>query len=304
MKRLTSIGLIVLCLAVCSVPVGASNAAQLPSAGVTTPGGGVTSSVTANREPSQFTAVSWNVDSGGADPHVVAVRMSEMKGVDLWGLCEVQDDHWARLFEQAASGTEPGQFARILSPTGGSDRSCILYDRTKFECLGSFEFSWAGQSWYRRDLGLRPGLVAHLRHRETKQDLYFMVNRFHGVSADKQAAMLSEWAGKQEIPVVAVGTYDFQYRPEATSASSTDRRGYPTLTANGVFQWLMPDNPVPTVWRTGLDAIDDFILLADSRHMLAGRSQVIVESDDFPDNEMTPNHRPISATLTIRPVAR
>lgn len=278
MKRLTSIVLTALCLA--GVAAGRDS------------------------DSNQFTVVSWNVDSGGADPHMVALRISEMKGVDVWGLCEVLDEFWAKLFEQAASDNEPGRFGRFLSPTGGSDRSCILYDRTKFECLGRFEFNWSGQPWYRHELGLRPGLVAHLRHRSSGQDLYFMVNRLYGLSADKQAAALTEWASHQDAPVLAMGTYDFAYRPEAELASPAGRRGYPVLTANGVFQWLMPDNPVQTVWRGNLDTIDDFILLADREHRLTGRSQIIVEPGDFPDTELTPDHRPVSATFTIRPVGR
>ncbi len=251
-------------------------------------------------EPNQFTLISWNVDSGGADPHVVASRISEMKGVDLWGFCRVRDESWARLFAQAAGGMDSGRFIRIVSPTAGSDRSCILYDKTQFDCLGSWEFSWAGQPWYSRELGLRPGLVAHLQHRTTGQELYFMVNWLHGPTADKQASILTEWAADQDIPIIAVGTYDFEYRTENLMSSPTTRRGYPTLTAGGVFQWLMPDNPVPTVLRGDLGVIDDFVLLADKERKLTGRSLVIVQPDDFPDSNLTPDHRPVSATLTVR----
>ncbi len=289
MKRLTCISVAVGCLALCSVPAAAFN--QSPSVVVTQP------------PCNQFKAISWNVDSGGADPHVVSVRISEMNDVSLWGFCEVQNELWAELFEQAANGLEPGRFARITSPTAGRDRSCILYDRTQFDCLGWFEFSWAGQPWYSCTLALRPGLVAHLRHRVTRQELYFMVNLFRGTMSDKQAAVLTEWARCQEIPVLAVGTYDFEYRPETQPPAETVRRGYPALTATGVFQWIMPDNPMPTVSRGELGAIDDFVLLADPQHKFAGRSQVMVQPEDFPDNDLTPDHRPVAATLIIKPVA-
>jgi hypothetical protein len=286
MKRLTCVAVAALCLAVCSVPTTAFS--QTPSV------------VTTEVEFPHFNVISWNVDSGGADPHVVALRISEMKDVALWGFCEVRDERWAGLFEQAANGLEPGRFVQILSLTGGSDRSCILYDKTQFDCLGWFEFSWAGQPWYSRELHLRPGLVAHLCHRASKQQFYFMVNRIQGAAADKQAAALPEWASQQDIPVLAVGTYDFEYRPEAQSASVAGRRGYPALTGTGVFQWVMPDNPIPTVSRGDLGAIDDFVLLADSQHKLAARSLVIIQPEDFPDNDLTPDHRPVSTTLVIR----
>ena len=128
-----------------------------------------------------------------------------------------------------------------------------------------------------------------------------MVNWLYGAPADDQAVALNEWAGRQDIPVVAVGTYDFQYRPATRPVYTPGRLGYALLTDNGVFQWLMPDNPIRTVWRGDLDIIDDFILLADGKHRLVGRSHVLVEPGDFPDNELTPDHRPVLATLTIRP---
>jgi hypothetical protein len=286
MKRLTCIGIAAWCLAACSMSIAASN--ESPSVVVTTP------------PCDQFTTISWNVDSGGADPHVIAARISGMKGVALWGFCEVKDDHWAELFEQAANGVEPGRFARIVSPTPGGDRCCILYDRTQFDCLGWFEFSWAGRPWYSYEQHLRPGLVAHLSHRATKQAFYYMVNRIQGAIADKQAALLPEWACQQDIPVVAVGTYDFDITSPTPSIAG--RRGYPILTATGIFQWIMPDNPLPTVSRGDLGVIDDFVFLADSQHRLTAKSMVISEPDDFPDSDLTSNHRPVSATLTIRPI--
>ena len=286
MKRLTCVAALASCLMVCGVP--ATVFGQTPEVVVT------------EVKPPQFTAISWNVDSGGADPHVVAARISEMRDVALWGFCEVQSERWAELFQQAADGLEPGRFVRIFSPTAGNDRSCILYDKTQFDCLGWFEFAWAGQPWYSLELHLRPGLVAHLCHRATKQQFYFMVNRIQGATADKQAALLPQWAGQQDIPVLAVGTYDFEYRPDAQPSSAAGRRGYPTLPGTGVFQWVMPDNPIPTVSRGDLGAIDDFVLLADSQNKLTARSKVVSQPEDFPDNDMTPDHRPVSTTISMR----
>ena len=247
----------------------------------------------------EFTLVSWNVDSGGADPHFVALRISEIEGVDLWGLCEVRDERWAALFREAACEDDPGAFASILSPTGGSDRSCILYDRRKFDCLGCSELDWRDQSWYRYGMALRPSLVARLRHRASGSEFHFMVNRLGGFEAEKQAAALNDWAKRQEIPVIAVGTYDFEYRSETTSLSPNRRRGYASLTVDGAFEWLMPINPVRTVSRGDFDEIDDFVLLSGWKKWLQGRSMILVDPEDFPDNEMTPDHRPVKAAITL-----
>ncbi len=43
----------------------------------------VAASPDANAPSNQFTAVSWNVDSGDADPHVICLRVAQTRGVDL-----------------------------------------------------------------------------------------------------------------------------------------------------------------------------------------------------------------------------
>jgi hypothetical protein len=253
--------------------------------------------------PSQFTVLSWNVDSGQAEPQIVALQISQIKGVDLWGLCEVRDESSARLFEGAANQDEPGRFARVLSPTAGSDRSCILFDRAKFEGLGCIELPWRGHRWYHRSLGLRPGLAVHLRHRATGLGLYFVVNRFYTPTSDEQAVVLNQWAAGQDIPVIAVGTYDFPYRQETGPVYNAGRQGYAALTADGIFRWLKPAQPIPTIRRDGFDTTDDFIFLAGNGQSLSGQSWVLVEGRDFPNDGMTSNHRPIMATLTVQPSA-
>ncbi|MHC4641549.1 MAG: hypothetical protein ACYS32_07885 [Planctomycetota bacterium] len=86
----------------------------------------------------EVTVISWNVESGGADPGVVASQIVDMNGVDIWGLCEV-DASWAQGFEQAAEGDEPGDFNSVLGTTGNTDRLLILYDNQQFTELERLE---------------------------------------------------------------------------------------------------------------------------------------------------------------------
>jgi hypothetical protein len=101
-----------------------------------------------NASAAEITIVSWNVESGGADPAVLATRIAEMDGVDIWGLCEVQDATWAQTFKTAAGVGEPATFESILGATGGTDKLLILYDTTQFTKLQNFEISWQDRSWW------------------------------------------------------------------------------------------------------------------------------------------------------------
>ncbi len=254
----------------------------------------------ANPESRQFTVVSWNVDAGGADAQLVALRIARFQGVGLWGLCEVRNDHWAQLFQQAAGENEPGDFVSILSSSGGSDLSCIIYDTTQFELVGGFEINWQDRLWYSPNMPLRPPLVARLRHRAGGQEFFFMVNRLYACQTDRQTAALNAWAVGQTIPVVAAGTYDFQYNPDAGPLCPAGQDALLALIANGAFRWVPPDNPTGTLdWHR--DIIDDFIFLANATGRLSGCSHIITEPGDFSSDEMTSDHRPVQATLTIRP---
>lgn len=246
----------------------------------------------------QFTVVGWNVDSGGADPHVTALRVFQTDGVHLWGLCEVRDERWARLFQGAAGDDEPGRFARILSPTRGSDRSLVLYDTSRFEAVGSFELDWVDQFWHETNTFLRPALIVQLRHRATGQELFFMVNRLDPTWAARQAVKLNAWAACRRIPVIAVGTYYFQYGLHPYPVPCDGWRGLTIMTTDGVFDWIKPANPVGT-YHSHASTIEDFIFTANRPDHWHARSHIVVEPGDFPDDQATPDHRPVRATFDI-----
>ncbi|MBN1362518.1 MAG: hypothetical protein JW993_18115 [Sedimentisphaerales bacterium] len=250
-------------------------------------------------ESNQFIATGWNVDSGQADPHLAALRVARFQGVHLWGLCEVKNSQWAELFVRAAGENEPGEFIGIISRTGGTDQSCIIYDTTRFDLVRSFEIDWADRLWYCPRMPIRPPLVAHLRHRATGQELLFMVDRMYGCRIDMQAEALNAWASAQTLPLVAVGTYDFQYDPETGPLCPDGQKALLALIADGVFHWLAPDNPVST-FNWDRDVIDDFVFLANTSGRLSGQSRIVVEPGDFAGGDTASNHRPVQATLNVR----
>ncbi|UCF56297.1 MAG: hypothetical protein JSW15_09440 [Deltaproteobacteria bacterium] len=252
----------------------------------------------------EIMVVSWNTESGGANPDTVAVRIASMNGVDLWGLCEVKDINWALAFENAAEDGEPGDFKPLLGTTGNTDRLLILYDKTQFDEIGHQEIGWEDRYWFRPTMNPRSALVAHLRHKSTGQEFFFMVNHlYRGSAVDPrrldQAKRLREWASKQSIPIIAVGDYNFDWDLDPEDARHNDQKGFGDMTACGVFKWLKPENPVRTHDST-FNSILDFVFLANAEGKITGTSRVVVVDGDFPDNEETPDHRPVQATLEFK----
>lgn len=253
-------------------------------------------------ESRQFTVVSWNVASRRGDLQLAALRMAKFQDVHLWGLCDLPDGRTAEMLVDAVRENETGEFVGIISRTEGRDLSCIIYDKTRFELVRAFEIDWTNRLWYTRGMPVRPPLVAHLRHRATGQELLFMVNRLQDCRIDKQAAALNAWAASRSLPVVAVGTYDFQYDPDSGPLCPDGQEALLAFIANGILRWLAPDNPVATLdWdRT---VINDFIFVANTLGRLSGRSHIVVEPADFSDDTLGSDHRPIQAVFTVTPVS-
>jgi hypothetical protein len=251
----------------------------------------------------QITVISWNVESGGADPGVVASQIGDMNGVDIWGLCEVNAS-WAQGFEQAAEGDEPGDFNSVLGTTGNTDRLLILYDNQQFTELERLEIGWQSRPWYTPNMRPRSALVVKLRHNATSQEFFFMVNHlYRGSGVDPrrldQAKFLREWAIQQTLPVIAVGDYNFDWDLDPGDCDDNYNKGLGAMTACG-FDWLKPALLVKT-HDSYYNSVLDFIFLANYADVISGKSEIVVRANDFPDDNTTPDHRPVKAVLTIGP---
>ena len=157
----------------------------------------------------EITVIGWNAESGDANPAVVAARIEEIDGCDLWGICEVQNSTWASAFEQAAEVDENADFTAILGSTGGADQMLIIYDSDRFDLLDDFEL-------HRINLGgrVRAPLVAHFKIIGTDVEFLFMVNHLYRTKdfqRYEQARLLNLWASQQTLPIIAVGDYNFDW---------------------------------------------------------------------------------------------
>lgn len=247
----------------------------------------------------ELTVVGYNVESGGALAEVVAERIAEIDGCDLWGLSEVQGDAWAKAFEQAAAVGEGdgADFDYILGTTGASDRLAIVYDAKRFERLETMEL---------QDMNIRgrvrAPLVARLKDKTNGVQFLFMVNHLYRGSAEgrlEQAKLLNAWAQKQTLPIVAVGDYNFDWGVE--DGNTNHDAGYDAFTANDTFVWVRPETLIKSQCSPKYNSVLDFVFLAGTAREWPARSEILVEEGDCAEagQREKSDHRPVIATLQM-----
>jgi endonuclease/exonuclease/phosphatase family metal-dependent hydrolase len=238
--------------------------------------------------------IGWNVESGGANPFIVAQRISAMNGYDVWGLSEVARDADAQIFEIAAEDGEEANFVRIVSRSGGADRLAIIYDADRFQIISYTELGHINTTGT-----YRAPLVARLKEKETGYEFLFMVNHLargdEGVRR-QQARLLNEWGAYQTLPVVAVGDYNFDWNV----TNGAHDQGYDLLTKDGVFTWVRPPQLVKT-HCSDFNSVLDFVFLSKSASAWQATSEILFANEICPppsDKDQS-DHRPVMATINM-----
>ncbi|MCH8029984.1 MAG: endonuclease/exonuclease/phosphatase family protein [Candidatus Dadabacteria bacterium] len=257
-----------------------------------------------------LTVMSWNVESGRADPTVIAEQIKAFKGVDIWGISEVQNEKWAQMFEQAAEDSEGIDFKSILGTMGGTNRLLILYRSDRFDRVERRQLDYIslGNNW------IRPPLIAHLRDTTTGKRFLFMVNHFmrwERMVRQIQSRLLNEWGREQTLPVIAVGDFNFDWRIEKEKGN----RSFNYFMKDDVYRWVRPQDMVRTICSKQRDydfnqndleekvcrhnAVLDFVFVSGPAKDWEATSQVVVREGDFPDSDQTSDHRPVKGTFKL-----
>jgi hypothetical protein len=243
----------------------------------------------------EITIMSWNLENNGADSATIVGMMSEYEGVDIWGLCEVSRS-WEKGLEAAAEAGGSTDYTSILSQSGRADRMLILYDEDRFDLIESLELDQINPG-----MRVRSPLVAHLANSTTGEQFLFMVNHLYRSDDEArhtQSTKLNDWAEEQTLPIIAVGDYNYDWR--VSGGDSQHDLGYDNITKDDVFQWLRPEVLDRTQYSRSFPAsVLDFVFLADRSNEIHGSSEIIVKPGDFPDNDKTPDHRPLRASILL-----
>jgi hypothetical protein len=241
----------------------------------------------------RVTVVGWNVESGGANPRDISRRVRAFQGVDLWGFCEVLSDAWAQTFETAAEDGESADFRHITGATGRDDRLVIVYNADRFQEVSHEELNDINPGGR-----VRAPLVARLRERSTGREFLFLVNhlyRGNNAARHRQAEQLNSWARRQTLPVIAVGDYNFDW--SVRNGDTNHDLGYDNMTRGGTFNWVRPTRLVRSQCSPQFDSVLDFVFATPGANGFRGTSEIVVEQGDCPDDENTPDHRPMLARL-------
>lgn len=240
-----------------------------------------------------YTIVSWNVESGDANPDTLAKTMQYIQQtygpIDVWGLSEVSSATWAVAFKHAL-----GDHYRFeLGTTGGADRLCVLYDQTKFALAApSQELNTMNPGGR-----VRSPLVVTLTHKASADTFLVMVNHLYRSKADarqRQAKMLNQWIQNINQPLIAVGDYNFDYN----IAKEKGNKAFGLLIANQHFTWVRPDTLVRSQCNKHYNSVLDFVFLNDDALAWPVRkSQILVRPNDCRDTKYTSDHRPVIAWL-------
>ena len=183
-----------------------------------------------------LSVICWNLESGDADVNVIADRIEAAQGVDIWGFSEVAGARDVAALEAAAEDGENADYQSILGSTGGNDRLLIIYDADRLSLLQQEELDEVNIGG-----NVRAPLVALFQDIETGQEFFFIVNHLYRSRRDRrhqQSRLLNEWAGEQELPVIATGDYNYDWQVEGGDDDHDD--GFDLLTAADIFTWVRP----------------------------------------------------------------
>ncbi len=235
----------------------------------------------------------WNLESGGADGDTLARVLRRFDDVDLFGFSEVEGSGWARKLDAAATSARGDDYRWILGKTGRRDRLCILYNEDRFEELAQFELdSINPRGRYRAPL------VAKLRDRRSGQSFYFMVNhlaRGNREARHDQSRRLNRWVRSQDLPVIAVGDYNYDWSVRGGDRDHDD--GYDELTDDDVMEWVRPDRLKKT-HCSDYDSVLDFVFVSGGAKRWDGESW-IGQGHRCPDDRSNTDHQPVFARFDL-----
>jgi endonuclease/exonuclease/phosphatase family metal-dependent hydrolase len=244
----------------------------------------------------QLVVVSSNVESGDASPAWIGREIIEKIDAHIWGFSEVDGAEWAASFKEAAEEAYHREYRSILGTTGDRDRLLILYDDDLLDHVETIELHELNIGG-----GVRAPLIARLRLTVSGREFLFMVNHLYRGNAGArhvQATKLNAWARQQQLPVIAVGDYNFDWN--LPKGEKDHDKGYDNLTRDGVFTWTRPPVLVQTQCSQSFNSVLDFVFVSGEARTWKASSEIKFREPAYcNDDSQRPDHRPVTASFTI-----
>ena len=252
----------------------------------------------------------WNVESGGADPTVIAEQLVALIKGDRYQIVALSEVAQPDVFLNRLNSATDGQWKMVVGKSGrqgrnpkSHDRLVLLYQSRRLSLEKSFELKQYGE--YQLDTGRhRCPLVALFKVQDNGQVIMLLHNHLARGNAEfrtKQATALREFARNEALPKIAVGDYNFDY----DFLSQKGNQGMTEMLRDGIWEWVKPSELIDTNWYDpDADGVDnypdsmlDFTFVSGSAKDWVTRSRVIVREGDFPDDDSTSDHRPVEVLI-------
>lgn len=192
-----------------------------------------------------LTLISWNVESGGADPAVIAQQLGELPRAAVYALQEVAARDLAR-YGAAIRDAHGPSYRFVGSWTGQGDQLLLVYDDTRLTLLETRELYAHGDQLL-NDWRHRPPLVGRFVDRATGEEFFVAtVHLARGKEElrNSQALGLSSWAAELQTPAIALGDFNFDFEFAAQEVN----RSWRHFTDAGVWTWARPAELIDTNW--------------------------------------------------------
>lgn len=244
----------------------------------------------------EFSLLSWNIDSGDSDPAVIKKSLERMRfSFDIVALCDVPADG-------RQIGAIYSDDSVLMSKSGNNSRLLIAWNAPRFTMVEEQELNeWNGVQLGGDDSPAP--LIVTLKHTRTNVEFRVVNNHFAGVQSKRQSEALVDWARSQSLPILAVGSYKFDYNIQ----TQTGNEAFATIQRDDVFKWIRPLQIVDTEWTDkdqdgkddAPDLMQDFVFAAGATQKWDIRSKVLVIRNDFPDDATTSDHRPVLTKVNV-----
>ena len=239
----------------------------------------------------ELQVASWNIESGGADidtiTSVIENIVQKFGNIQLWGFSEVQDREWASKIRSTLGDSYWYQ----LGTTGRSDRLGIIYDRDYYVQVGDL----IELHNINPEMRVRSPIVLRLRELETDLEFYFMVNHLYRGSAQgrqKQARELNRWVQSVDIPVIAVGDYNFDFDISTQNGNVS----FDLFSDGDYFVWVRPEVLMSTQCNPAYNSILDFVFINNQGSALGNtESEIFSFYNDCDQSPYHSDHRAVIA---------
>jgi endonuclease/exonuclease/phosphatase family metal-dependent hydrolase len=241
-----------------------------------------------------LTLITWNIASDQAKIDTIISRLRELSSVDFYGLTEVAP-RWVPAIENYFSSLAT-PLDLIVSEGGRNDRLAIAYDKSKYELVTHFaldEVNIGGR--------VRPALIGLFRDRATSTEFYFIVNHLYrsdGGARLVQSKLLNMWIRKRDIPTIAVGDYNYDWK--ASYGIKKYDPGFDMLTADGVLKWVVPAKLVKTHCARH-NTIVDFVFVSRHFSLFEQQSRIEMDEPSYCESQShgDSDHRPVFAEVSF-----